>query len=302
MEAPRKLSFNELLDGMSPFLHFPEVEREIQAEKLARMERAAAKTRFSSNEYGTVDDAIRMLSVPKVHEFRDRLKLILATTEGSLEALDRVCMVICPEETTWSQRCKSDMAIRRIVEFLNEPSNVKEIPWFTAERFRLPPDWLGRIRHNLAASIHKSLQSLYGTKMGLALESYIGAIVTEAGYSFEKGFVSIVDDKEVDIVIPELILPRVLIMSTYNLTTSSGQSTRAREQQAMYERVRTYNLARGRRQEPNVQLVNVIDGGGWLARRNDLEEMYLHCDYALSFSQLDFLPDILRFHMRIGTK
>ena len=126
---------------------------------------------------------------------------------------------------------------------------------------------------------------------------------TEAGYSFEKGFVSIVDDKEVDIVIPELILPRVLIMVDVqldNIIRTEHKSAGA--DRLLYERVRAYNLARGRRQEPNVQLVNVIDGGGWLARRNDLEEMYLHCDYALSFSQLDFLPDILRFHMRIGTK
>ena len=298
MEAPRKLSYNELLAGMSPFLHFPEVESEIQAQKLARVEQAAAKTRFSPNEFGTIDDAVLMLTVSSVGDFKDRLKLILATTQGSLEALDRVCMVICPDDKTWAQRRKSNTSIRSIVEFLNEPAQYKGIPWYTAERFRLPPDWLGRIRQNIAAAIHKDLQASYGTKMGLALEAYIGSVVDRAGYRFEKGRVEIVDDKEVDVVVPEIRLPRILIMSSYNLTTASGQSTRAREQQAMFEQVRTYNLARIRRQEPNVQLVNVVDGGGWIARRNDLREMHLHCDYALSFSQLDMLPGVLHFHMR----
>lgn len=302
MEAPRKLSFDEFFEGMSPFLQFPEVESEIQTAKLARVEQAAAKTRSSPNEVGTIEDAVRMLTVSNVEDFRDRLKLILATTQGSLEALDRVCMVICSEEKSWAQRRKSNTAIRTIVEFLNEPSHYEDVPWYTAERFRLPPDWLGRIRQNIAAAIHKDLQASYGTKMGLALEAYIGSVVERAGYKFEKGRVGIVDDKEVDVVVPEIRLPRILIMSSYNLTTSSGQSTRAREQQAMYERVRAYNLTRSRRQEPNVQLVNVIDGGGWIARRNDLREMHLHCDYALSFSQLDLLSDILHFHMRTESK
>ncbi len=302
MEAPRKLSFDELLAEMSPFLHFPEVESEIQSVKLARVEQAAAKTRFSPNEYGSIDDAVRMLTVSRVEDFKDRLKLILATTQGSLEALDRVCMVICPDQKSWAQRRNSNTSIRTIVEFLNEPSRYEDIPWYIAERFRLPPDWLGLIRLNMAAAIHKSLQASYGTKMGLALEAYIGSVVEGAGYRFEKGRVEIVDDKEVDVVVPEVRLPRILIMSSYNLTTASGQSTRAREQQAMYERVRAYNLTRSRRQEPNVQLVNVIDGGGWIARRNDLKEMHLHCDYALSFSQLVLLPYILDFHMRTDTK
>ena len=301
MQAPRKLSFDELFAGMSPFLHFPEVESEVQAVKLARVEQAAAKTRFSSSEYGTIDDAVRMLSVSKTDEFVDRLKLILATTEGSLEALDRVCMVLCREQKTWAQRRKSTTAIRRIVEFLSNPSE-EDIPWYTAERFRLPPDWLGRIRQNIAAAIHKDLQSLYSKRVGIALEKQIGAIVKQAGYGFEKGFVEIVDNKEVDVAIPELQRPRILVMSSYNLTTSSTQSTRAREQQAMYERVRTYNIARSRREEPNVQLVNVIDGGGWIYRRSDLEEMHLHCDYAFSYSQLYMLPELLDFHMRTKAK
>jgi hypothetical protein len=93
-------------------------------------------------------------------------------------------------------------------------------------------------------------------------------------------------------------LPRILIMSSYNLTTASSQTQRAREQKAMYEDVARYNSARTRIREPNVQLVNVIDGAGWLARANDLRQMHEHCDYALAFRQLDRLPDILHYHMR----
>ncbi len=298
MQPPSKLTYEQLRSRMSPFLHFPDVEQEMRTEKHSRIQQADVSTQFPATDPGDADDIIRILSVDTANEYRNRLKLILATTQGSLEALDRVCMVICPQQTTWSQRRQSDTATKRIADFLMDPTNADEIPWYTAERFRLPTDWITRMRTNIAAGIHISLQSLYNTKMGLALESSIGEVVTQSGYEWEKGFVMIVDEKEVDVVVPGITLPRVLIMSSYNLTTASSQSQRAREQKAMYDQVHAYNSSRARRREPDVQLVNVIDGAGWLARGRDLEEMHQHCDYALSFKQLDLLPEILHYHMR----
>ena len=298
MRPPSKLTYEELIAGMSPFLHFPEVERQMQVEKQTRIRQAFNSTQFPSDDPGTADDIVWMLSVGTAKEYTTRLKFILATTQGSLEALDRVCMVLCPQQTTWSQRRASYTATEKIADFLMDPATADGIPWFTAERFRLPTDWIDRMRSSIAADIHGSLQSQYNTDTGLALEASIGQVVRDAGYQWEKGFVSIVDYKEVDVVVPRIVLPRILIMSSYNLTTASSQSGRAREQKAMYDQVHTYNSSRARRGEPDVQLVNVIDGAGWLARPRDLEEMHLHCDYALAFSQLDSLPDILHHHMR----
>ena len=298
MQPPSKLTYDQLREGMSPFLHFPDIEKEMQIEKRTRIQQADVSTQFPTTDPGNADDIIRILSVGTAREYQDRLKLILATTQGSLEALDRVCMVICPEQTTWSQRRQSDTATREIADFLIDPTETDEIPWYTATRFRLPTDWITRMRTNIAGDIHISLQSLYNTKTGLALEASIGEVVTQSGYQWEKGFVTIVDEKEVDVVVPGITLPRVLIMSSYNLTTASSQSQRAREQKAMYDQVHAYNSSRTRRREPDVQLINVIDGAGWLARGRDLEEMHQHCDYALSFRQLDLLPEILYYHMR----
>lgn len=180
-----------------------------------------------------------------------------------------------------------------------DPHSYSEgVPWYTAERFRLPNDWIERIRFNIAADIHGALQSLYNTSTGLALEESIRSIVTNAGYKWEKGFVSVVDQKEVDVVVPELVLPRILIMSSYNLTTASSQSERARAQKSMYEQVNVYNASRNRRDAPDVQLINVVDGAGWLSRGSDLREMHRHCDYALAWSHLPSLTAILHHHMR----
>ena len=299
MQAPTKLTYEELRNGMVPFLHFPAVEQEMQEEKTERIKKAEQSAALpQQDEKGNTAHIVRILKVNTAREYQYRLKLILATTQGSLEALDRVCMVICPSETTWSERRKSETATQSIADFLMDPTKDEKVPWYTAERFRLPTNWLQMMRGQLSAEIHSSLQSLYNTKTGLALESRIAAVVKAAGYSWEKGFVDFVDEKEVDVAVPDIRLPRILIMSSYNLTTASSQSQRAREQKSMYEDIARYNSGRARVREPDVQLVNIIDGGGWLARPSDLVIMHQHCDYALAEGQLNLLPDILHYHMR----
>ncbi len=185
MDKPSKLSYDELLNGMSPFLHFPEIEREIYEERERRIERAEFGIEFPDAGLGASSDIESILcSSATTEEYKDRLKLILAATQGSLEALDRVCMVLCPEQKTWTRRRSDTKATRCIANYLIEPSNYLEIPWFTSERFRLPEDWLRRIRESLVAEMHSNLQSLYSTRTGFALEYSIGAIVKESGYSW----------------------------------------------------------------------------------------------------------------------
>ena len=282
---------------MVPFLHYSDVEHRVQAEKQNRIDAAEQVAAYLLLEpKGDINDIETILSVDSTSEYTKRLKLILATSKGSLEALDRVCMIICPEAKTWAQRRRSATATRAIAQFLSNPC--EPIPWYTAERFRLPIDWLGRMRSNLAAEIHESLHSLYGTSYGFALEEFIGSIVERAGYTWEKGAVRLVDEKEVDVAVPDLRLPRVLIMSSFSLTTTSSQSQRAREHQKIYEDVRRYNESRGQLNRPNVQMINVIDGGGWMSRVQDLRMMHQYCDYALAAGHLeDQLPAILHYHM-----
>lgn len=299
MDKPRKLTYNELLDGMSPFLHFREIERAIYEERLERIVLAESGVTFPNVEVGNSRDIESILRVSNTKEYKKRLQLILATTQGSLEALDRVCMVLCPDQKSWAQRRSSIDATQQIAKFLIKPSNHEGIPWYTSERFKLPEDWLNRIRENLVAEIHNSLQSLYSTRIGFALESSIGEIVINSGYTWEKGCVEIVDDKEVDVVVPQLDLPRMLIMSSYNLTTASSQTSRAREQKSMFEAIHRYNSARSRANMADIQLINVVDGGGWLRRSNDLNEMHRNCDYALAYNHLDSkLPEILHYFMK----
>ena len=299
MPKPAKLTLGQLKQGMRVFLNFPQVEAEVENAKAARIAAAAAfVNRADDAEPGTADDIVALLAVDNTKDYTERLKLLIATSAGSLEALDRVCMVICPEQPTWSRRRQSASATRAIAEFMINPAVVPEVPRYIRERLRLPADFLNRVQSNIAREVHGSLQSLYNTRSGFAVENVINGIVRQAGYTCEKGQVALVDHKEVDAVVPGLTLPRILIMASYQITTASSQSQRAREQQTMYDHIDAYNNLRDNRNAPDVRLVNVVDGGGWLARAKDLAEMHRYCDYALAVGQLEqYLPAILRHHM-----
>lgn len=296
---PAKLTLDQLRAGMSVFLSLPEVEDEIRAEKTKRLAYAAEfVAQVNKGQPGTAADIVSLLTVATSKEYEQRLKLLIAASAGSLEVLDRVCLAICPQQDTWNERRKSAAATRAIAEFLINPDSVPSIPWYIRERLRLPSDFLNSVANSIASEIHQSLQAQYNTSTGLAVEQVINGIVTQAGYKYEKGKVSLVDEKEVDVVVPELALPRVLIMASYNLTTSSAQGQRAREQETMYGLVRQYNGRRANQNSPPVQFVNVVDGGGWLRRANDLAQLHRHCDYALSVAQLpQGLPPILKYHI-----
>lgn len=65
----------------------------------------------------------------------------------------------------------------------------------------------------------------------------------------------------------------------------------------MYEAVQRHNRSRAQRNAPNAVFVNVIDGGGWLSRPNDLQTMWNACDYCFSRASLDGLRTVLAHHL-----
>ncbi|MGU9951182.1 MAG: DpnII family type II restriction endonuclease, partial [Gammaproteobacteria bacterium WSBS_2016_MAG_OTU1] len=90
----------------------------------------------------------------------------------------------------------------------------------------------------------------------------------------------------------------ILIMSSYQLTTSSAQSSKANEQARMYQLVQTHNRSRRRRDYPETLFVNVVDGGGWLARSRDLKSMWRECDYCFSYAGLDDFKTMLSYYLQ----
>ncbi|MCS7259731.1 MAG: hypothetical protein NZ765_02980 [Anaerolineae bacterium] len=100
-------------------------------------------------------------------------------------------------------------------------------------------------------------------------------------------------ETDIDFAIPSVHDPWVIIMSSFQETASSGQSTKARDMLTAYERVNRHNS----RYRENRVFVNFVDGGGWLARKQDFERLVESCHYFLNLAHLDMLEAIVLKHV-----
>ena len=207
------MTLEELKAGMHVFLDFPDVERNIQQE----IEQTVNKILLSKAQNGgrpPVDVLTDYLDAGSDTE--ERLKVIVGFSSGSLERLKRIYEAMFPG-VRWSRLWQDEKKRRRIADFLiNQHDNNIFVPQFIRNNFFLPSNWIELLqdRDFLQAIIQSNLQSQYATDIGYALENEISDIVSDAGHSHEKGQVGIVDNKEVDIAIPDIKAPRILIMSS----------------------------------------------------------------------------------------
>ena len=295
MAKPRKLTLEELRKGMRVFLDFPAVEQAIQEE----VKQTVGKILLSKAQNGgraPVDVMADYLNAGT--ETEERIKVVTGFSRGSLEKVKRIYEAMFPDER-WSQIWHDEKKRRRIAAFLvNQADAEIFVPPFIRNNFFLPDNWIELLQAEayLQTLVRANMQSKYAVRIGEALEDETREIVESAGFSHGKGAVGIVDDKQVDVAIPDTSSPLFLIMASYQMTTSSAQSSKANEQQRMYQEVRNHNSKRQQRDQPDVLFINVIDGGGWLARPNDLQIMWSACDYCFSRSNLDGVREVLQHY------
>ena len=295
MAAPVKMPFDEVRRRMHPFLDFPDVEEDVQKEVREVVEKALPDNMQSGN----VPDAEVLAAYLQSHT-EQRLKILIGFSHGSLEKLKRVYMAIFPERGWSEQQIQRDEDTRRVIaSFLLDPRSREEfIPPFIRDSFCLPKNWRelltdGHYLHSVAQNIVKSK---YSVSIGNALEESVRRVVRECGLEQQKGQVEVVDNKEVDVAVPNTSRPRFLIMSSYQLTTSSSQSSKANEQMRMYGSVQEYNRSRRKGNQPKIVFINVVDGGGWLSRLKDLRVLWESCDYCFPCSCLSSLAEVFDHH------
>ena len=184
---------------------------------------------------------------------------------------------------------------RRVAAFLNNPETEPKVPKFVRRSFCLPPNWPELLQDEayMDMVVRNTLISQYSVKLGFKLESIIGELITDLGYSWEKGSVFAVDNKEVDLAIPNRTNPRLLLMVSYQVTTASSQTSKANEQAAMYDSVKRYNRQRSQQDTADCLFVNVVDGGGWISRKKDLRHLHTNCDYCFSHGTLNDLRELI---------
>lgn len=316
-KPPEKISLHDLTNAMSVFLDFPDKEREHalaiekQVETICSISMSAD---FKNTAHSPAEKVSQFLAqgVDKKELEAKPIEIIIGLSNGSKERLKRICRHIFQTEDL-VEIIRDPQRRKYLAQFLTNPEassmatidevheKFQNIPPNIRREFELPSNWTNLIvdKDYLRKQARKMKASQYSVTVGRGLEEKIRNRINYWGFSCEEKEIKmgIVSNKKVDIVVPDKEIPRILIMSSYNITTSSAQSSRSREQETMFKKIRDYNEARENSNKPDIIFVNFVDGGGWLARPSDLEDMHKNCHYCFSYSNLDMLKQILNFYI-----
>ncbi len=302
----RKISFDEAWNTMTVFFFDERLEDEIDGEVEGLL--AIAKDRRLSNDADiSVDSLFSFLS-----DNQRGLDVILRDIGLSDEKFMRIISLLrrlgrIPGnfESEWTisqlkQRMRNNQSLtmqiaRLLFEGAADETLKEYIPRYYLERLNYGVIGGSSLEARRVRYKH-ALIGKYSGRKGYYVEKRVSdalhTIQNRYPFGIEQGRSQIV---ETDIVfaLPSLADPLVIIMCSFQETTSSGQSTKAREMFAAYERVQRNIIRYGE----NRAFVNFVDGDGWLARKRDLERLVENCHYFLNFSHLDLLEAIIHKHI-----
>ncbi|MGC9025312.1 MAG: hypothetical protein ACP5NB_10895 [Chloroflexia bacterium] len=308
MPKARKLSFPEIWETLTIFFVDEGLEQEIDQEVerlLAEAERYGAKNLSTPEELATLlqDEGKGPLEFV-LHEIglsQEKFLRIISL----LRKVGVVSVPLGPKDKEWTMeqivrricqdRVLAAMVAQLLMDGVRDHRLQDTIPRYYLETLNFReltgvPDAVRRTRYKHA------LIGTYSGRKGYRVESLIQkkleGIQRYDGVGYERGR-SLLIATDIDFALPKVEDPWVVIMCSFQETTSSGQSTKARDMPEAYDRIRHINFSRN---ESRV-FVNFIDGGGWLARKGDLKRLVEHCDYALNLRHLDMLEAIVRQHI-----
>lgn len=295
-------TFNEFVKTCTPLIKFPEFEETM------RQRVCEIVTRLLGFDYES-DDASSLVSFMRAD--LDFFKVLLKMGNLSQEKFRRVISAQRFARgdfgNEWSvrqihNRIRRDDAFALAIAgmFVEGRRNplVEHVADFYLEQLAFPERWANLLQdEDFAARIAREmLTGEYSDKKGDHIERVVADSLTKAlepvGASFEKGRVKFVG-KEVDLAVPNAEDPEIMVMVSYTETTSSTQNQRATEQETMFNDIQTWNS----RNMTDKVLVNVVDGGGWLARRKSMKKMFDYSHYCLNLRTLSHLDHIVEKHL-----
>jgi len=302
----KKLAFQEAWDSSTIFFVDDVLEGEID-DRVSELMRLSQSAHISGGENRTLNDVVAFLA-----EDIDGLDVLLRDIGLSDEKFMRIISLLrkigrIPGsfDSEWSaarikRQLEGDGAFVELIASLifdgkRDDGLSEYIPRYYLDKLNYRE--IGTIPQALREVRYKeSTIGTYGARKGHRVEATIREsleqIIAKHGVGFEKGrsrFINV----DIDFAIPSLQDPWIIIMSSFQETTSSGQTTKARDMLAAYTRINESNSRFGE----NRAFVNFVDGGGWLARKRDLERLVEQCHYFVNLQNLDLLEAIVLEHV-----
>ena len=138
----------------------------------------------------------------------------------------------------------------------------------------------GKYSNEVGAHVERIIQN--------RLDEYQQTSNNELRYEIQKEFPLL--NKNIDFLIPNVDAPIILIESSYNITTGSGQSKRADQLVELYGILMRHNA---NHRANRIIMLNYCDGFGWVGRQNDLHRIYDSSDFVFNQNQLHVLDEVL---------
>lgn len=105
-------------------------------------------------------------------------------------------------------------------------------------------------------------------------ENLIIELLEQEKIPYERGKLNNID-RRMDFIIPNRENPKIIVESSYVVTTSSGQGDKAKTEQGIAKSIKG--------NYPDTVFVGFLDGFGWLVRRGDLKRMAMAYDDVFTF-------------------
>lgn len=245
----------------------------------------------------------------------EKLKAFVSLIGLSEERLKRVVSLLRYRynnedfRTEWdvkriSKTLQNDNAFRELlIEFFIGGRNSRigaEIPLYYMRNFKLTdPEFISDLRdHKYVERIlnDNEIQGKYSNEVGAhveriiqtRLENYKANVNRTLQYEIQKEFPLL--NKNIDFLIPSVMAPIILIESSYNITTGSGQSKRADQLVEFYSTLMRHNA---NHRANRIIMLNYCDGFGWVGRQNDLHRIYEASDFVFNQRTLNVLDEVL---------
>ena len=296
---PRKLSFEEAWETTTEFYVDDDIEKEVDT----RIDEICTGSGgISRSKITDIDGFTKFLKDEK-----DALDVVLADIGLSQEKFKRIVTLLRRKgkipggfDREWGikeiKRClhEEDVFTNVIGTVLFQGKDDRFLKKYLPKYYREKLNW--QETHEPESREIRVKESVYRKEYanikGRKIEEIIGkklkAIKSKHEIDYGRGSSRIVD-VNVDWAIPGIEDPWVIIMVSYQETTSSGQTTKARDMLSAYNRICTSNS----RNREKRAFVNFVDGVGWLARRTDFERLVNECHYFLNLKNLNMLEGII---------
>ncbi|MDP2168663.1 MAG: DpnII family type II restriction endonuclease [Thermodesulfovibrionales bacterium] len=301
----RKLTFEEAWESATAFLIDEEIENKLDS-KIDAIVRASSDARIARKPI-TIENVTSYLT-----EKKEALEVILAEIALSQEKFLRIVSLLrrigrigSEFDSEWHMdkikaQLKKDNSFaltiaRLLVEGVKDTELQSLLPRYYLEKLNLKevagePEIKRRLNIKEQES-RKWYGNLKGQKVENVIKGELEKIKSQHGIPYDRGRIELIHT-DADWVVPLKEDPYIVIMVSFQETTSSGQTNKARDMFKGYEKVRERNV----RYRDKRVFINFVDGIGWLARKADFKRLVEECHYFLNLKNLDMLESIVCKH------